>query len=292
MKRLTRTQIEADLLAGKSVPWMGANGKPTYLQLETPAQRRLYAFLAGSQVRTGKDLPTEFIDGLWAAFSEGDDPAAQDIASEEGQTAKAAAWRIKHLQTKNFGGIDSWNGPGFSWNLGSESWRLEGENGSGKSSLLSAIVFAFTGKRPRDDRNPEAHLESNVYGPDQKKLASWPPLASYPDLPTDLESKPEVRAIVTLENAVGETGRIGHGLSKGKIVSYSEGCLGSMTSSSAPASLCGHAVCAQTWRRRRCAAPCSRTVDWPRRPEGHRRTVRWLDPFRTRVLLLRQKEQP
>lgn len=223
VKRLTRVQIDADLLAGKKISWTGSNGKPTGLQLDTVVRRRLYDFLRTSPVRQGKDLPPAFIDGLWSAYSEGDDPAAS--ALEDGQTmpAQASSWRIKRLQTRNFGGINSFGGPDFSWELDSDSWHLEGENGSGKSSLLSAIVFAFTGRRPRDDQAPDPTKESMVFGADQKRLGAWPALASYPETAIGLQTKPEVKAIVTLENAAGETGKIGHRLVDGKIESHRDG---------------------------------------------------------------------
>ena len=223
MARLTRTQIEADLLAGKKLSWQGAGSKSVGIQLETPAQRRLFDFLRQSPVRLGKDLPQSFIAGLWMAYSEGDDPAVRASDADQAEAPLASSWRIKRLQTRNFGGINSWGGPDFSWELGSNSWHLEGENGSGKSSLLSAIVFAFTGRRPRDDRAPDPTLESAVYGAEQKKLGAWPALASYPDSAADLQTRPDVKAIVTLENDAGETGRIGHKLENGRIVPYVEG---------------------------------------------------------------------
>lgn len=223
MKRLTKTQIDADLLAGEKLTWSDPNGKAADTQLRSVQERRLYQFIRSSPVREAKDLPPEFIEGLWSAYSEGDDPA--NAAQEEAQNAnqRDTAWRIKHLRTRNFGGINAWNGPDFTWNLDAESWRLEGENGSGKSSLLSAIVFAFTGKRPRDDRSHDARLEGSVFDVDQKKLGTWPPLAAYPDSTADLKTKPEVKVVLTLENDAGEIAKVGHGLIDGKLVKHREG---------------------------------------------------------------------
>lgn len=202
MRRPTRQSIERALLSGEPFAYRNA-GKATTVQLSAES-RRLFRYLLDSPLRATKDLAPEFIDGLWTAYSAQDESGGAATAAQMAQSTDQRTWRIERVRTKNFGGLNLYQGTEFSWELKGESWLLDGVNGSGKSSLLGAISWAFTGLRPRDEAPGAAHVPAPVMNTSTGKLASWPPLASYPQLGKDLASPPEVTVAVELVNDLGE----------------------------------------------------------------------------------------
>ena len=83
--------------------------------------------------------------------------------------------------------------------------RLNGQNGSGKTSLASAILWAITGKRIREQDGPiDEHGErAAVTNETGKKLGDWPSVASYPATVYDLIKPIEVWVRLTFENQQG-----------------------------------------------------------------------------------------
>ncbi|MGX5652713.1 hypothetical protein ACWKW4_20855 [Hydrogenophaga borbori] len=203
MKRPTRQSIERALLGGNAFTYSNA-GKPTSLQL-APESRRLFRYLLDSPLRATKDLAAEFVDGLWEAYSATDEREEEGGVDQVAQSSDQRTWRIARVRAKNFGGLNLYQGADFSWELRGESWLLDGVNGSGKSSLLGAISWAFTGQRPRDESPGPAHVPAPVVNATTGKLATWPPLASYPQLAKDLGTIPVVAVAVDLVNDQGET---------------------------------------------------------------------------------------
>lgn len=202
MRRPTRQSIERALLSGEPFAYKNA-GKTTNVQLAAES-RRLFRYLLDSPLRATKDLASEFVDGLWTAYSAQDESREAKTGALVAQSTDQRTWRIERVRTKNFGGLNLYQGAEFSWELKGESWLLDGVNGSGKSSLLGAISWAFTGLRPRDEAPGAAHVPAPVMNAATGKLASWPPLASYPQLSKDLGSPPEVTVAVELVNDLGE----------------------------------------------------------------------------------------
>ena len=64
MARLTKTEIEQSLLAGKKIEWKDAAGKKSSIVLDSAKQRRLFAYLLSSKVREVKGIPEDCVKGL------------------------------------------------------------------------------------------------------------------------------------------------------------------------------------------------------------------------------------
>jgi hypothetical protein len=201
--RLTKSAIEVLLLSGKPVEWKEDTGLKK-LCLETPAQRRIFAFLLKSKVRDPKGLPLDFVAGLQSAFSSGEDPALNQEA-EISPYARQNSWLLNSVETEGVGGLNIWGGDSAKFTFNGQSCLVEGSNGSGKSSLTGAILWALTGERPRDQADEPGHEARPVYGPDEQTLGSWPPLACYPTGVKELGSPPYVRVLLTFINDNGDT---------------------------------------------------------------------------------------
>jgi AAA domain len=100
----------------------------------------------------------------------------------------------------------------FLYSFGGNNWCLEGQNGSGKTSLVSAILWALTGKRIREHEGPvdERGEREDVESDDGTKVGNWPPLAAYPTTIADLGKQAEVLGAAHLQ---GGGRRHGDGLS-------------------------------------------------------------------------------
>lgn len=73
-----------NLLAGVEVGWADATGEMQRMTLASPPQRRLFDFLRTSNMREEKELQVSFVEGLWASYLDGDDPAAVRDAKTSG----------------------------------------------------------------------------------------------------------------------------------------------------------------------------------------------------------------
>ena len=215
MARITKADIEQRLLSGASVKWRDANNKDFELVLSDPKERRLFAFLLSSTVRTPKELPDDFISGLSSAFSGTDDPATS-IAAAPQATIKGP-WRLQSVETEGFGGLNTWGGPIFQFSLDGESLLVEGPNGSGKSALIGAVIWALSGERPRDQADSQAAEPKPVFGTNEKPAGDWPPIACYPPTAADLKSSPRVRSLLTFRNAQGDIAKVERTLDGGRI---------------------------------------------------------------------------
>ena len=149
MARLTKTEIEQNLLAGKNIVWKDAAGKGSSIVLNTAKQRRLFAYLLSSKVREVKGIPDDCVKGLATAYAAPGDPATQQPAAASA-VAQAGPWKLHSIKAEGFGGVNAWKGSPFELELEGQSVLLEGPNGSGKSSLTAAIVWTLSGERPRD----------------------------------------------------------------------------------------------------------------------------------------------
>jgi hypothetical protein len=98
-------------------------------------------------------------------------------------------------------------GKPFDLYVGGNNWCLEGQNGSGKTSLVSAILWALTGKRIRDHEGPvdERGEREDVESDDGTKIGKWPPLVAYPTTIADLGKQAEVWVRLTFKAETGET---------------------------------------------------------------------------------------
>jgi ABC-type transport system involved in cytochrome bd biosynthesis fused ATPase/permease subunit len=80
------------------------------------------------------------------------DPATNDAAPVVHGSFEA--WRLERIEASAFGGLTLFEGDNFDFWTGGDNWCLLGQNGSGKTSLASAILWALTGKRIREQDGP------------------------------------------------------------------------------------------------------------------------------------------
>jgi energy-coupling factor transporter ATP-binding protein EcfA2 len=202
MARLTKTEIEQALLAGKKIEWKDAVGKKSSIVLDSAKQRRLFAYLLSSKVREVKGLPDDCVTGLAAAHIAPGDPATQQPAAAT-TTAQAGPWKLACIKTEGFGGVNAWKGAPFELQLEGNSILLEGPNGSGKSSLTAAIVWALSGERPRDQAEAASDELRPVFGIASNKAGDWPPVATYPNELMEILLGPNVSVELTFTNPAG-----------------------------------------------------------------------------------------
>jgi hypothetical protein len=216
MARLTKSEIERQLLLGAQVTWLDPSKKSGQAQLTDSKQRRLFAFLLTTRVREPTGLPPDFVDGLAIAFNATDDPALTTNPMAAGQTS-SGPWRLQSIETENFGGLNTWQGGPFQFSFDQESTLLEGPNGSGKSSLIGAILWALTGERPRDQAAAGAHEPKPVFSTGDKPAGNWPPIACYPATVPELKLSPSVRVLLVFNDGIGSTAKIERTLSNGQV---------------------------------------------------------------------------
>ena len=185
---MTREEIEEALLTGSAISIdLGAGGS---IELGAPHGRRLVEVVFDRlRSSTVDDLvkDTGFFDALEAAFRESaDEMGPESVERCEAEEAKAEedprSWRLKKVETRGFGGLNAVPSDVFEFDATNRDSCVEGQNGSGKSSLANAVLFAMTGKVHRDQYgiwdNPK-RLEP-VISDDGTKLGDWPPIAVYP----------------------------------------------------------------------------------------------------------------
>ena len=216
LPRLTKSEIESALLTGATVEWTDANEKRAVTHLSDATQRRLFEYLLSSKVRQPTGLPEAFVKGLQAAFDASDDPATKSGGASAPSTA-TGPWKLHSIETEGFGGLNSWKGAAFEFQLDGESFLLEGPNGSGKSSLIGAIIWALVGERPRDQSDANAHEPKPVFAATNKAAGEWPPIACYPPTVAELKATPEVRVKLTFVDPCGSHAIVERKLSAGVI---------------------------------------------------------------------------
>lgn len=207
MARLTKSEIERALLAGKPVKWKDTNGKDCWVTLDDSKQRRLFAFLLDSRIREPTGLPEAFIASLSNAYEGGNDPAGAAVDSATSASV-SGPWHLQCIESEGFGGLNTWGGPTFHFDFDQESLLLEGPNGSGKSSLVGAVLWALSGERPRDQAHSRAHEAEPVYGADDKQTGEWPPVACYPATIPELKSQPKVRVELKFKDLAGSVAKV------------------------------------------------------------------------------------
>ncbi len=195
------------LLKGSALAWpkVGSH-KAGEIVLETAGARRLFDFLlrqASDKVLGGDE---SLFPGLIAAWEDDQrDPAAERAGT--GAQTIIQEWRLHHIQAHGFGGLTLLGGPTFDLRIDGVNWVLEGQNGSGKTSLASAIMWALTGLRIRDQAGPieESGVREPVLDGAGARLGTWPPLVAYPMDATGLAADSEAWVRLTFVSRTGET---------------------------------------------------------------------------------------
>ena len=195
------------LLAGKPLVWGEFEGHASgSLTLASPGQRRLFAYLMTQDHTAVARGDENLFSGLVSAWTDVDtDPAS--IEATENQESIKNVWRLDRIEASGFGGLTLYGGPQFKLHVDSKNWCLNGQNGSGKTSIVSAILWALTGRRIREQDGPvEDHGERlPVTSETGNILGSWPSIASYPTESDKLNQTVEVWVRLTFVNQDGKT---------------------------------------------------------------------------------------
>lgn len=172
------SEIQSQLLSGEAVSWRGK--KPMEIKLESAGARRLFEHLLTLDQADIETPDTPIFKPFISAWDAENDPA--ETAETTSKTPATGPWRLKTIRTQNFGGLNAWDGSPFILELVDENLILEGYNGSGKTSLASAVLWAMTGYRAQKQDAPvkETGKREPVYDGKGKQIADWPPITSYP----------------------------------------------------------------------------------------------------------------
>ncbi|MCH7710515.1 MAG: AAA family ATPase [Proteobacteria bacterium] len=210
------------LFSGKELKWSHHQGHDGgSVLLETPGARRLFAYLLLQPAEKVVNCDEEIFPGLIDAWENEDyDPSADK--AEPAVTTPTSAFHLDRIETEGFGGLNLFGGPPFVMVVDCESWCLEGQNGSGKTSLASAIVWALTSRRIREQVGPIIDKGSRepVFDDDNNEIGFWPPLAAYPPIPDDLEKDARVWVRLTFRNEFGS-----EAIAEREIVSKKDGSI-------------------------------------------------------------------
>jgi hypothetical protein len=201
------TQAIQTMLAGNVLSWPKfGEHKAGIIHLASPGARRLFQFLLSCDRMKVAGASEELFDGLIDAWEDMSlDPAT--VAKPTTVEGDTGTWRLTRLQSAGFGGLNLVDGPNFVLDLNGENWCLEGQNGSGKTSLASAIIWALTGYRCRDQDGliPDDGQRMPVFNDSGIKIGEWPPLVAYPSTPSKLSGPAEAWVRLTFQNENGDT---------------------------------------------------------------------------------------
>jgi hypothetical protein len=146
---ISLSEAKAHLLKGTLLSWQKfENHKGGSVILDTAGARRLFKFLSEQPSTKVAEASEQLFPGLIAAWAANDDPAG--TLSSAPVAVAAGVWKLARIEAQNFGGLTTLDGPTFDMTIARENWCLEGQNGSGKTSLSNAILWAMTGQRVRE----------------------------------------------------------------------------------------------------------------------------------------------
>lgn len=194
------------LLTGKTLAWKKyKDHKPGSIALDKSEQRRLLEFLLSCDPADVAQGTETLFDGILKAWENKAHDPATDQVQTTAQTG-SQSWRLNRVEAFGFGGLTIFGGKAFDLFVGGNNWCLEGQNGSGKTSFASAILWALTGKRIREHEGPvdERGEREPVENDEGKAIGKWPPLAAYPSSVAELGHSAEVWVRLTFKTQDGE----------------------------------------------------------------------------------------
>lgn len=203
---MSLTEAVNNLLLGEPLKWAQFESfKAGKAHLEQPAQRRLFRYLLDLSSEKLGSLGDEQFKSLIAAWqNEAYDPAGEATAIDIRDPG--GSWRLEKIEASNFGGLTLFGASTFVLLVNGANWCLEGQNGSGKSSLASSILWALTGMRNREQTGPidERGVREPVHDSSGKEIGKWCPLIAYPDNATALVLTAEAWVRLTFNNEKGD----------------------------------------------------------------------------------------
>jgi hypothetical protein len=165
----------------------------------------LLAYLLKQNPSRVVDGNEELFPGLIASWSDQDsDPAA--VATEKQPISGSGVWRLRRVEASGFGGLTLFGAGIFDLWIDEKNWCIEGQNGSGKTSLASSIMWALTGKRIREQDGPidEEGVRLPVTNSEGANIGGWPSFVSYPENSQALKNDAEAWVRLTFSNETGE----------------------------------------------------------------------------------------
>lgn len=202
---ISLSEAKAYLLKGTPLSWKKfENHRAGSVTLETAGARRLFKFLSEQPSSKVAEANEQLFAGLIAAWKATDDPA--ETLTTASAVAAGGVWKLARIEAQNFGGLTTFEGPLFDMAISRENWCLEGQNGSGKTSLSNAILWTMTGKRVREQDGliDELGARSPVNNAAGKEIGTWPSVVSYPKSPAELAKNAIAWVRLTFENEKGE----------------------------------------------------------------------------------------
>ncbi len=202
---LSLSEAKQQLLSGKSLSWAKyGDHKAGSVHLENAGARRLFHYLLScNQLKVAEASETLFDDLIAAWENTAFDPA--DTITPSKSVSATGPWRLARVETSGFGGLNFVDGPTFVMPFEGENWCLEGQNGSGKTSVASAIIWALTGYRCRDQDGLvlEQGVRTPVYDESGAKIGDWPAVVAYPTSPAELAGTAETWVRLTFHDPDG-----------------------------------------------------------------------------------------
>ena len=199
-------QATESLLSGSELPWSASGvARAGSITLERPGQRRLFNYLLGADPGVVAEGADTLFSGMITAWKDEDSDPTPDV-SEFDPGASDGPWCLHRIETTNFGGLNTYGGPIFALEIGGANWCLEGSNGSGKTLLASAIIWALTGYRLREHAGLDLQggVREPVYNNAGKTIGNWPPLVTYPESAKDLKDAATAQVKLVFTGPSGE----------------------------------------------------------------------------------------
>jgi hypothetical protein len=204
---VTLSEAIQTLLSGNVLSWAKfGDFKAGNIHLATPGARRLLHFLLSCDQREVAEASEKLFDDLIVTWQKTSfDPAI--TAKANTTTNDSGTWRLIRLESAGFGGLNLVDGPNFVLAVEGENWALEGQNGSGKTSIASAIIWALTGCRCRDQDGviQDDGRRMPVFNDSGVQIGNWPPTVCYPATPMKLNGPAEVWVRLMFRNEDGDT---------------------------------------------------------------------------------------
>lgn len=201
------SEVTTRLLSGSRLSWSASGSvRAGSITLVESRQRRLLNYLLEADPSAVADGAEELIDGMISEWLN-DDSDPIPSTPETSPSSDNGPWRLQRIETTNFGGLNTYGGPAFVLEVASQNWCLEGSNGSGKTMIASAIVWALTGYRLREHNglDLDGGKRAPVYNKSGKLIGNWPPIITYPKSTADLTKTATVEVILTFVDPDGNS---------------------------------------------------------------------------------------
>lgn len=204
--RISLDEARRALLSGEKLEWeKHLDHSEGDITLDTAVRRRLFEYLFSCEANEIEDPSETIFQGLISVWGSESDPATTSV-NAHAQPTSTETWRLDKIKTYGFGGLNQFGGPTFNIEVNQETWCIEGQNGSGKTSLTSAIIWALTGQVIREHSGLSRNKgeRKDVYSNNGTKIGTWPPIAAYPTDENDLAKPAKVFVKLDFRNNNGD----------------------------------------------------------------------------------------